>query len=55
VLYEYKTFPEELKSKYMEAASNLTISTPGDLKNLGLGGDQGAQGGVSDISQFLKK
>lgn len=52
VMYEYKTFPEELKSKYMEASSNLTLSSPGDLRNLGLGG-QG--GNVSDISQLLKK
>jgi hypothetical protein len=29
VLYEYKKFPEELKTKYLEAASNLTLSAPG--------------------------
>ena len=51
VLYEYKTCPEELKTKYLEAVSNLTLSTPGDLKNI--------QGLVSptggDISSLLKK
>lgn len=29
VLYEYKKVPEELKTKYLEAASNLTLSAPG--------------------------
>ncbi|NCB36381.1 MAG: hypothetical protein EOM58_10105 [Clostridia bacterium] len=29
VLYEYKKAPEELKTKYLEAASNLTLSAPG--------------------------
>jgi hypothetical protein len=53
VMYEYKTFPEELKSKYMEASSNLTLSSAGDLQNL----DKmaGGQGGVADISSLLKK
>lgn len=59
VIYEYKKFPEELKSKYMEASSNLTISNASDLRNLGLGGagGPGAKGEhkVSDISQLLKK
>lgn len=53
VLYEYKSFPEELKTKYLEATSKLTLSTPGDLralKNLG-----GGKGGISDLSQLLKK
>ncbi len=50
VLYEYKTFPEELKNKYLEAVSNLTISTASDLKNLGnLGGN------ISDIGKLFKK
>jgi hypothetical protein len=39
VLYEYKKVPEELKTKYLEASSNLTLSAPG-------GGS---------ISQLLKK
>ncbi|MHC1702181.1 MAG: hypothetical protein AB9900_14630 [Humidesulfovibrio sp.] len=29
VLYEYKKAPEELKTKYLEAASNLTLSAAG--------------------------
>lgn len=34
VMYEYKTVPEELKTKYMEATSNLTLATAGSMKNL---------------------
>ena len=34
VLYKYSTFPDELRNKYIEATSNLTISTPGDLRSL---------------------
>ncbi|GAB6124703.1 hypothetical protein [Humidesulfovibrio idahonensis] len=29
VLYEYTKAPEELKTKYLEASSNLTLSAPG--------------------------
>ncbi len=49
VLYEYKNCPEELKTKYIESISNLTLSTGG------LGG-MNLQGGgkVSDISKLLK-
>lgn len=56
ILYEYQNLPEELKNKYFEATSNLTISSPGDLKNLrNLAG--GAQGGgkIADIGSLLKK
>ena len=54
VLYEFKNFPEELKTKYMEASSNLTLSSPNDLSRLGnLAG--GAGGNLSDISRLLKK
>lgn len=39
VMYTYKKYPEELNTKYMEAISNLTLSTGGlgglDLKNPG--------------------
>ncbi len=42
VLYAYGTCPEEMKTRYLEACSNLTLSTGGlgglDLKNPG-GGD----------------
>lgn len=51
VLYEYKKCPEELKTKYLEASTNLTLSGPGDLKNLS--GIVGGPGG--DISKLLKK
>lgn len=54
ILYVYKSFPEEVKTKYLEATSNLTLSTPGELRSL----NRMAQGkeNVSDFaSQFLKK
>jgi len=52
ILYEYKNVPEELKTKYLEAASNLTLSTPGDLKNLSnLAGDSK----ITDLSSLFKK
>lgn len=42
VIYEYKTCPEDLKTKYMEACSNLTLSS-GGLSGLNLkGGGQGS-------------
>ena len=47
VLFQYKTVPEELKTKYLEATTNLTLSAPGGLRNLG--------GGVTDFIKFLKK
>jgi hypothetical protein len=50
VIYQYKTVPEELKTKYLEATTNLTLSAPGGMRNLG-----GMGGGVSDFSKFLKK
>ena len=50
VIYQYKTVPEELKTKYLEATTNLTLSAPGGLGNLG-----GMGGGASDFSKFLKK
>ena len=53
VIYEYKECPEDLKTKYLEATSNLTVST-GGLGNLDLQGG-GAGGNVTDISQLLKK
>lgn len=51
VIYTYKTFPDELSSKYLEACSKLTISSAADLKNL-----QGMAGpDDSDISKLLIK
>ncbi len=48
VIYEYSNFPEEMSTKYLEASSNLTISSPSDLQNL-----QGMAG--SGMSDLLKK
>lgn len=54
VIYEYKNFPEDLKSKYLQASSNLTISTPGDLRNLDMAAK--AKGGKApSFSEILKK
>lgn len=55
VLYEYKNFPEELKSKYTEATSNLTLSAPGGLGGLNLGGGGGAPAGGGNLSDLLLK
>jgi hypothetical protein len=52
-LYEYKTVPEDLKNKYLEASSNLTISTPSDLKNLS--NLAGPGGKVTDLGSLFKK
>lgn len=46
VLFEYKTIPEELKTKYLEATTNLTLSAPAGLD---------LSGEVTDFSKFLKK
>ncbi|MDL2207789.1 hypothetical protein LJB82_03600 [Desulfovibrio sp. OttesenSCG-928-M16] len=42
VLYEYKTCPEELKNKYLEACSNLTLSSGGLGSALNLKGKGGS-------------
>ena len=47
VMYTYKKYPEELNTKYMEAISNLTLST-GGLGGLDLKNPQGA-GGMSGL------
>ena len=49
VIYEYKKFPEELKTKYLEATSNLTLSAPGGLG--GLKNLAGAGGGLGLIQK----
>lgn len=41
VLYEYQKCPEELKTKYMEASSNLTLSSGGLGSTLNLKGGSG--------------
>ncbi len=51
VMYEYKTCPEELKTKYMEAVSNLTLSPTSGIKTLSnLAGPGGAK-----LSNIIKK
>jgi hypothetical protein len=56
VMYYYKSLPEDLKNKYIEASSNLTISSSSDLQNLqNLAGNSQARGGnISNISDLLK-
>lgn len=51
IIYTYKNCPEDISTKYLEASSNLTLSSGG------LGGLGGGLGGgkVSDISELLKK
>lgn len=51
ILYEYQECPEELKVKYMEATTNLTLSTSG----MNLQAPGAAGGNISDISKLLKK
>ena len=53
VIYFYKNTPEDLKNKYLEASSNLTISSAADLKNLNLGGP--GKGKVTDMGSLFKK
>ena len=54
IMYIYKNVPEDLKNKYLEAASNLTISSAGDLKNLQnmAGGQQGS--GMTNFGDLFK-
>ena len=52
VIYTYEKFPEDLKTKYLEASSNLTLSAPGNLSNLNL---KGGGGNVSGIGDLFKK
>ncbi len=53
IMYHYKNVPDDLKNKYLEASSNLTISSAGDLQNLqNMTGDGGQKGG--SLSDLLK-
>lgn len=55
VMYVYKNLPEDLKNKYLEASSNLTISSANDLRNLqGMAGGGKQGGGMTNISDLLK-
>ncbi len=53
VLYEYKNCPEELKNKYIEATSNITMASSNTLRNLsnltGGGPGKGGGGGLSGL------
>lgn len=51
VMYEFKKCPEDIKTKYLEATSNLTLSMTGDLRSLQK--MAGPAGG--NISRLLKK
>ncbi len=56
VMYEYKNVPADLKNKYVEASSNLTISSSADLKNLqNLTGQNNKGGNITDISDLFKR
>ncbi len=50
VLFAYKSCPEEIKTKYMEACSNLTLSS-GGLGSMNLKGADAA----SSVSSLLRK
>lgn len=42
ILFEYKTCPEELKTKYLEATTNISMSSGGlDLSGGAAGGESG--------------
>jgi hypothetical protein len=45
VLFEYQSCPEELKTKYIEAKTNISLSS-GGLDLSGMGGAGGAGGGL---------
>ncbi len=48
VLYQYRHVPEDIKTKYLEASTNLTLSAPGGLDLSGLGGK------ITDLSKIIK-
>ena len=51
VLYQYKSCPKDIETRYMEATSSLTIAT-GGLGGLDL---KGGAGGIGNIADLLKK
>ncbi len=53
IMYEYKSIPAELETKYLEATSSLTISSANDLRTLENLGRAGGNG--SRISELLRK
>lgn len=55
IVFFFKQIPEELETKYLEASSNITLSSASDLKNLENmvgGGKQGKK--ITNISDLLK-
>lgn len=51
VLYQYKNCPSDIKDRYLEATSNITLSTG----NLGLDLKGDGAPNLADISSLLKK
>ena len=50
VLFQYKNCPEELKDKYLEALTNISLSSGGlDLSGGGMGGGGMGGGGGLDL------
>lgn len=52
VVYQYKNMPQDIKDRYLEATSNITLSS-GGLGGLDLRGGNAAN--MADISSLLKK
>lgn len=46
VLFEYKNCPEELKNKYIEAKTNISLSSGGLDLSGAMGGSMGGGGGL---------
>lgn len=51
VLYQYKSCPKDIETRYMEATSSLTIAS-GGLGGLDL---KGGEGGIGNIADLLKR
>lgn len=47
VMFEYKTCPEEVKTKYIEAVTNISMSSGGLDLSGGMGGGGAAGGGLN--------
>ncbi len=54
IVYFYKSIPEELKNKYLEASSNLTISSASDLQQLKNLTDSQKGKKITNIADLLK-
>ena len=51
VIYQYKNLPEDIKDRYLEATSSITLSSG----NLGLDLKSDNPANLADISSLLKK